>query len=129
MSERRQFSTQTVWEDRVGYSRAVRDGRHLHVSGTLGVGPDGRAPDGCHAQAVAAFERIGLALEALDGSFADVVRSRMYVVDIAANQEAAGRAHAEFLGEARPASTMVGVAALIAPEFVIEIEVEALLPA
>ena len=128
MSERRRFSTETVWEDRVGYSRAVRDGRHLHVSGTLGVGADGRAPDGCHAQAVAAFERIGLALEALGGSFADVVRSRMYVVDIERNQEGAGRAHAQFLGEARPASTMVGIAALVAPEYVIEIEVEALLP-
>ena len=127
--ERRAHSTDTAWEQRVGYARAVRLGRHVHVSGTLGSGPGGAPPAGAYEQSVAAFGRIGEALAALGASFADVVRTRMYVVDLDQHHEGVGRAHREFLGGVRPASSMVGVAALIAPEYVVEIEVEALLPA
>ena len=124
--ERRRYSTGTPWEARVGYSRAVRVGPHVHVSGTLGVGPDGRPPDGAYAQSVAAIERIAGALEALGASLADVVRTRMYVVDVERNQGDVGRAHHEAFGDVLPASTMVGIAGLVGPEYLVEIEVEAL---
>jgi enamine deaminase RidA (YjgF/YER057c/UK114 family) len=124
--ERRHHSTGTEWEARVGYARAVRVGPHIAVSGTLGVGPDGRPPEGAYAQSVAALERIRGALEALGSSMADVVRTRMFVVDVEANQLDVGRAHAEFFADVRPASTMVGIAGLVGPEYLVEIEVEAL---
>jgi enamine deaminase RidA (YjgF/YER057c/UK114 family) len=98
----------------------------VSVSGTLGVGPDGAPPQGAYAQAVAALERIAGALEALGASTADVVRTRMFVVDVESNQHEVGRAHAEWFGEARPASTMVGVAGFVGPEFLVEIEAEAI---
>lgn len=126
MGERQHHSTETEFEARVGYDRAVRVGEHVHVAGTLGIGPDGKPPAGAYAQSIAALERIRLALEAVGASLADVVRTRMYVVDIAANHEAVGRAHNDYFAEIRPASTMVGISALIAPAFVVEIEVEAL---
>ena len=128
MSDRRLHSTGTEWEARVGYSRAVRVGRHVYVSGTLGVGPDGTPPAGAYAQSVAALERIGGALEALGSSLADVVRTRMYVVDVEANQHDVGRAHHEAFGDVLPASTMLGVAGFVGPDFLVEIEAEALLP-
>jgi enamine deaminase RidA (YjgF/YER057c/UK114 family) len=124
--ERRHHSTGTEWESRVGYARAIRVGPHVHVSGTLGVGADGRPPEGAYAQSVAALERIRGALEALGCSMADVVRTRMFVVDVERNQLDVGRAHAEHFADVRPASTMVGVAGLVGPEFLVEIEVEAL---
>jgi enamine deaminase RidA (YjgF/YER057c/UK114 family) len=124
--ERRHHSTGTEWEARVGHARAVRVGPHIAVSGTLGVGPDGRPPEGAYAQSVAALERIRGALEALGSSMADVVRTRMFVVDVEANQLDVGRAHAEFFADVRPASTMVGIAGLVGPEYLVEIEVEAL---
>jgi len=126
VSERRHHSSGTEWESRIGYARAIRVGDSIHVSGTLGVGPDGRPPDGAYAQAVAAFQRIGAALEALGSSLADVVRTRMYVVDMEANQRDVGRAHSEFFSEVRPASTMLGVAGFVSPEYLVEIEAEAI---
>ena len=126
--ERRTHSTGTEWEARVGYSRAVRVGRQIAVSGTLGVGPDGRPPEGAYAQSVAALERIRGALEALGGSLADVTRTRMFVVDVERNQLDVGRAHAEFFGDVHPASTMVGIAGLVGPGFLVEIEADAVLP-
>jgi enamine deaminase RidA (YjgF/YER057c/UK114 family) len=126
VSDRRSHSSHTEWEDRVGYTRAVRVGGHISVSGTLGVGTDGTPPVDAYDQAIAALERIRLALEALDASLADVVRTRMYVVDIEANHEAVGRAHHETFADIRPASTMVGIAGLIGPGYLVEIEVDAL---
>jgi enamine deaminase RidA (YjgF/YER057c/UK114 family) len=125
VSPRSYHSTNTEFERRIGYSRALRTGNHLYVSGTLGMGPDGRPPEGAYAQSVAALERIKSALEALGGSLADVVRTRMYVVDVERHQFEVGRAHAEYLSEVRPVSTMVGIAGLVGPEFLVEIEVEA----
>ena len=126
MVDRVHHSTQTEFEARVGYDRAVRVGPHVYVAGTLGMGPDGRPPEGSYAQSVAALERIRGALEAVGSSLADVVKTRMYVVDLDANHEGVGRAHHEYFADIRPVSTMVGISALIAPEFVVEIEVEAL---
>ena len=126
MSTRRHHSTNTEFEARIGYDRAVRVGDVVHVSGTLGIGPDGRPPDGAYAQAIAALRRIQGALEALDASLSDVVRTRMYVVDVEQHQFDVGRAHAEFFADVRPVSTMVGIAGLVGPEFVVEIEVEAI---
>ena len=127
MSGRSHHSTGTEWEARVGYSRAIRVGNAVFVSGTLGVGPDGTPPAGAYAQSVASLERIRGALEALSGSMADVVRTRMFVVDVEANQFDVGRAHAEFFGDVRPASTMVGIAGLVGPDYLVEIEVDAVL--
>jgi enamine deaminase RidA (YjgF/YER057c/UK114 family) len=126
MMERQRYSTNTEWEARFGYSRAIRVGPHVHVAGTLGVGPDGTPPDGAYAQCVAALERIAGALEAVGGSIDDVVRTRMYVVDVERHQHEVGRAHSEWFGRVLPASTMLGVSAFIDPAYLVEIEVEAM---
>ncbi len=126
MSERRHHSSNTEFEARIGYDRALRVGDVVHVSGTLGIGPDGRPPEGAYAQAVAALVRIQAALEALDATLADVVRTRMYVVDVDRHQYDVGRAHGEFFAHVRPVSTMVGIAGLVGREFLVEIEVEAI---
>jgi enamine deaminase RidA (YjgF/YER057c/UK114 family) len=126
MTTRRHHSSNTEFEARIGYDRALRVGDVVHVSGTLGIGPDGRPPEGAFAQAVAALVRIQAALEALDATLADVVRTRMYVVDVDRHQFDVGRAHSEFFADVRPVSTMVGIAGLVGPEFLVEIEVEAI---
>jgi enamine deaminase RidA (YjgF/YER057c/UK114 family) len=126
MSERRHHSSNTEFEARIGYDRALRVGDVVHVSGTLGIGPDGQPPEGAYAQAVASLVRIQAALEALDATLADVVRTRMYVVDVERHQHDVGRAHGEFFADVRPVSTMVGIAGLVGPEFLVEIEVEAI---
>lgn len=107
------------WEDRVGYSRAVRAGPYVHVAGTTAPGPD------AYEQARGALRIIATALGELGATPADVVRTRMYVVDIAGDGAAVGRAHAEVFGDVRPAATMVEVSRLIADEMLVEIEVEA----
>ena len=128
--ERRCFATGTKWEGPVGYSRAVRVERSIHVSGTtatnerqeiVGVGDPYR-------QTVQVIENIRTALRALGADLEDVVRTRIYVTDIA-DWKAVGRAHGEFFGEIRPATSMVQVVALIEPEIVVEIEADALAPA
>ncbi len=124
--ERQRYSTDTEWEQRIGYSRAVRCGPHVQVSGTLGVGLDGRPPAGAYAQSVAALERIAGALEAVGASISDVVRTRMYVVDVEVNQVDVGRAHHEWFADVRPASSMLGVVGFAAPGFLVEIEVDAI---
>jgi enamine deaminase RidA (YjgF/YER057c/UK114 family) len=124
--ERQRHSTDTTFEQRYGYSRAIRVGPHVHVAGTLGMGTDERPPEGAYAQAVLAFERIAAALEAVGASVDDVVRTRMYVVDVERNQFDVGRAHGEWCGHVRPASTMLGVTAFVDPAFLVEIEAEAI---
>ncbi len=125
---RQRHSTGAPWEPLVGYSRAVRVGNCILVSGTTAIDASGEAvaPGDAFAQAVFAFGKALDAVRALGGTPEAVVRTRMYVVDIAANHEAVGRAHKQTVGGAMPAATMVGVAALIDPRLVVEIELDAI---
>ncbi len=124
--DRRKVSSGTRWEAEVGYSRAVRAGRFIYVSGTTATDSQGRIVgiDDAYAQTTQILENIRAALEQVGGSLADIVRTRIYVTDIGL-WEQIGRAHAEFFSRIRPAATMVQVAALIAPEILVEIEAEA----
>ncbi len=126
--ERKRISSGAPWESVVGYSRAVRVGNRVIVSGTTGILANGRpaGPD-AYTQAKRALEIIGVALEEAEASFADVVRTRIFVTNIARDAEAVGRAHGEVFAGIGPASTMVEVSALIRPELLVEIEAEALL--
>jgi enamine deaminase RidA (YjgF/YER057c/UK114 family) len=112
------------WEAVVGYSRAVRTGTTIAVSGTVGLNADGTYPPSLAAQTRRALEIVRAALEALGGRIEDVVRTRMYVVD-ARRWEEVGRVHGEVFGDVRPATSLVQVAALIDPEALVEIEADA----
>ena len=127
---RQNFNTGAPWESRVGYSRAVRVGNVIEVSGTVSV-LDGK-PYGVgdpYVQTKRIFEIIGESLAHFGASYSDVIRTRMFVTNISDMWEAIGKAHAESFGNIRPATTMVEVSRLITPDYLVEIEATAVLSA
>ena len=115
------------YEERFGFSRAVRFGGRVLVSGTAPIWPDGEVDPDPATQAKRCFEIIGHALEGLGASFADVVRTRMYLTN-PADADAVGAVHGETFNENPPASSMLFVAALVDPRWKVEIEAEAVIP-
>jgi enamine deaminase RidA (YjgF/YER057c/UK114 family) len=125
---RRLVSSGSPYEPTIGFSRAVRDGRHVFVAGTCAVMPDGADPPAdAYGQARRCFEIILGALTEAGAAPEDVVRTRVFLLS-AGDWEDVGRAHGQVFGEVRPASTIVVVAALLDPRWLVEIEADALLP-
>lgn len=124
---RKQIGTGSVWEDAIGYSRAVKVGNIIEVAGTTSMDGDNLiGKDDIYEQTVFIFKKIEKSLIELGASLQDVVRTRMFVTDIY-QWEAVGKAHAEFFKDIKPVATMVEVKSLIAPDLLIEIEITAII--
>ncbi|MGZ3846632.1 MAG: RidA family protein [Flavisolibacter sp.] len=128
MSHRTNYSSGSKWEDIVGYSRAVKVGNVVEVTGTVASGDDGNVvgKDDAYVQTKYIYQKIEKVLQQAGAGMKDVVRVRMFVTDISRWQEY-GKAHSEFFKEIKPCNTMVQVSALIEPDFLIEIEATAIL--
>jgi enamine deaminase RidA (YjgF/YER057c/UK114 family) len=127
MSTRQRAKSGSPFEDQYGFSRAIRVDDRIIVAGTGPIEDDGTTtPGGASEQAARCFELIIRAIEQLGGDAKDVVRTRMFLTDID-QQDVVGAVHARYFGEARPAATMVGVATLCRPEWIVEIEAEAII--